>query len=149
MTGVERFVRESNRIEGISREPLQRELDAHAAFLALPTVTVEDLESFVSLIAGVPLRRAVGQDVSVGSHVPPPGGPEIERDLARLLDVANADNDPYEVHVSYELLHPFLDGNGRSGRVLWAWQMRRLGRDPFSLPFLHRFYYQSLDAARA
>jgi hypothetical protein len=147
-TAMERFVRESNRIEGILREPLQREIDAHAAFLALRMVTLADLEAFVADIAGVPLRRVVGQDVRVGGHVPPPGGPVIERELNYLLRDVATGRSPYEVHVDYELLHPFMDGNGRSGRVLWAWQMRDQGQDPFSLPFLHRFYYQTLDAAR-
>jgi len=41
-----------------------------------------------------------------------------------------------------------MDGNGRTGRAIWAWQMQRLGRDPFALPFLHRFYYQTLEAIR-
>ena len=48
-----------------------------------------------------------------------------------------------ETHVRYELLHPFLDGNGRSGRALWLWLM---GQAP--LGFLHTFYYQTLSAAR-
>lgn len=48
---------------------------------------------------------------------------------------------PWEVHIAYEMLHPFTDGNGRSGRMLWAWQMRN-----FPLDFLHTFYYQTLNA---
>lgn len=52
---------------------------------------------------------------------------------------------PMRAHVEYETLHPFMDGNGRSGRVLWAWQMRRDGRDPLQLGFLHAFYYQALN----
>jgi Fic family protein len=55
---------------------------------------------------------------------------------------------PYQQHHQYESLHPFTDGNGRSGRTIWAWHMMRVGRDPFALPFLHRFYYQALEAGR-
>lgn len=146
---LRRFVVESNRIEGIERPPTEAEISAHAAFMSLRRVTVKDLEGFVAMVAGRPLRRALGQNVRVGSHLPPPGGPEIERRLEHILAIVNTrSGDPYAVHVSYELLHPFLDGNGRSGRVLWAWHMSQIGRDPFSLPFLHRFYYQALDAAR-
>lgn len=143
------FVDESNRIEGIRRAATDYEIAAHAAFMVLREVTVADMESFVTEVAARPLRRAVGQDVYVGNHRPPPGGPGIEPELRSILAVANAgDWTPYDVHVAYETLHPFMDGNGRSGRVLWAWQMRNEGLDPFSLPFLHRFYYQSLDGGR-
>lgn len=143
------FVRESNRIEGILRDPTENEVIAHAAFLPLRTVAVKDVESFVAEVAARPLRRSPRQNVRVGAHLPPQGGPQIERDLADLLEAANGRHlNPYEVHVRYELLHPFMDGNGRSGRVLWAWQMLREEQDPFALPFLHRFYYQTLDASR-
>ena len=142
------FVCESNRIEGIVRDPTGHEIDAHYAFLALPRVRVADVEAFVRVIAAVPLRRAVGQDVSVGTHVPPHGGPEIDDLLSDVLASANGNGTPWDVHCQYELLHPFMDGNGRSGRALWAWMMLREGRNPFGLPFLHRWYYQTLDAAR-
>jgi Fic family protein len=146
---LEAFIAESNRIEGINRATTEGEIVAHAALLVLRTITVADLEGFVAEIAAVPLRRARGQDVRVGSYFPPPGGPLVEAHLAEILDEAMVGNvTPFETHVAYEKLHPFLDGNGRSGRALWAWQMGRDGYNPFSLPFLHRFYYQSLDGSR-
>jgi len=51
-------------------------------------------------------------------------------------------------HFFLDTIHPFIDGNGRSGRVLWAWQEQRAGRDPFALSFLQRWYYDSLDEGR-
>ena len=71
-------------------------------------------------------------------------GAEIEVKQQRILDEANLGSiDPWWTHCLYEELHPFLDGNGRSGRVLWLWQQR--GRPTPPLLFLHRFYYESLD----
>lgn len=143
------FVRESNRIEGITRPPTPAEIKAHKAFLAEREASVGALERFVTGVAARPLRDTAGMDVRVGSHFPPPGGPAIRSELTALVTAINAcDLTPFAAHIAYETLHPFMDGNGRSGRVLWAWQMRRDGLDPFALPFLHRFYYQTLDAKR-
>jgi Fic/DOC family len=74
-------------------------------------------------------------------------GPNIIRRLQRILSNANeASRSPWSVHIAFETLHPYMDGKGRTGRAIWAWQMQGLGHDPFTLPFLHRFYYQTLDA---
>ena len=142
------LIRESNGIEGLHREPTQDEYYAHEAFLVLRTVTVADLEWFVSVVQpGAALRRQKGQNVWVGGHPAPPGGPGIESALLELLrDVGHSDSDAYDIHCRYESLHPFTDGNGRSGRVLWLWMMGGLEAVP--LGFLHHWYYQSLDAWR-
>lgn len=144
------FIRDSNAIEGVHRDPIEREISAHETFLDLKEVTVPDLERFVDAVAGASLRTLPGMNVVVGPHRPPPGGPKIEAELSELLSsiVDLGLCTPWEIHVEYEGLHPFMDGNGRSGRVLWAWQMLREGRDPFVLPFLHTAYYQALEVSR-
>jgi len=64
--------------------------------------------------------------------------------LENILVLAHYDRThAFEVHLDYEHLHPFTDGNGRSARMLWAWQMRE-----FPLGFLHTFYYQALSLRR-
>lgn len=143
------FVAESNRIESIHRDPLPQEIEAHETFLALEEIRVEHLETFVGDVAGASLRRLPGMDVIVGSHEPPPGGPRIESYLHELLStIQSFDITPWEAHVEYETLHPFSDGNGRSGRVLWAWQVAKEGRDPFVLPVLQLLYYAALEGSR-
>jgi Fic/DOC family len=147
MSALENFVRESNLIEGIDRAPEDYELEAHRRLLACDYLTIKSIEDFVFDICGQRCRTEPGMNVRVGPHLPPLGGPQIAEDLQVLLDAINLRKfDPFAAHIRYEKLHPFMDGNGRSGRAIWAWMMQREGSDPFALLFLHRFYYQSLDA---
>jgi hypothetical protein len=143
------FVRESNRIESIHREPTEPEIQVHQDLIELSLVTPGDLEKFVSIVQpGAVLRDRVGLDVRVGQHCPPRGGPRVANELAELLVQAATCRavTPRSIHVWYETLHPFTDGNGRSGRALWAWQMLREQRWPgIRLGFLHAYYYQTLE----
>lgn len=137
------FVAESNRIEGIHRV-LDSEVDATAAFLKLETVRVQDLSALVAVFApGHRLRDKPGLNVRVGNYCPPPGGPLILSSLENLLyNVDCGSVTPFQAHLRYEALHPFTDGNGRSGRALWLWVMKGIA----PLGFLHMFYYQTLAA---
>lgn len=140
------FVAESNRIEGLATTTSQ-EVEAHEDFLRLEVPTVGGLETLVSVLApGHRLRREVGYNVRVDTHIAPPGGPDIEPELNNLLDrIAKGYLTAFSAHCQYETLHPFTNGNGRSGRALWLWQMIRPPYNyDLSLKFLHMFYYQAL-----
>lgn len=140
------FIRESNRIEGILRDPTGEEVEEFYRFLRLDRVYAEDVVKFVSIYQpDAQLRDHHGLNVCVGSHIAPPGGQEIAIRLDRILSDAKKGASPYRIHCEYETLHPFTDGNGRSGRALWAWQMVNHGHHPgLRLGFLHAFYYQTL-----
>lgn len=144
------FLFESNRIEGIMRPPLAAERAAFEVFyMDLAPVSAQSLGDLQAVFApGHPLRERVGMDVRVGSHIAPAGGPRILPRLQALLRRMRASHDPWKIHCDFEVLHPYLDGNGRTGRMLWAWHMAAVGQDPFGLSFLHRFYYQTLERSR-
>ena len=135
------FVRESNLIEGIDRSPTPDEIRAHVTFLGLP-LSIGSLRNFVRTVQpGAKYRQRKGMDVRVGYHIPPAGGRHITTVLARLL---SAKLSAYDRHLEYEALHPFTDGNGRSGRALWLRDVGGISEVP--LGFLHTFYYQTLAA---
>lgn len=149
------FIAESNQIEGIFRV-LAEEVGATEKFLMLERLTMEDICELQAVYApDKPIRDRPGMNVQVGNYVAPMGGRSIVVELMTIVGKLNKakpglHDNPWKMHVAFEHIHPFMDGNGRTGRTLWAWHMLRLGLDPFALPFLHRFYYQTLenDAAR-
>lgn len=136
------FIEESNQIEGINRPPTDGELSEFNRFMDLQEVTVADLQSFAQVYEpGSRLRLHKDQNVQVGGYEAPPGGQKILYELQNLL--SDLDKiDPFTLHNKFQHLHPFTDCNGRSGRMLWAWQTRDA-----PLGFLHTYYYQSLQIA--
>lgn len=139
------FIKESNHIEGIKRKPLKAEIEEYQRFMALDEINIIDLKQFVSVYQpNARLRDKVGLDVMVGGYYPPRGGKEILSRLEIFISHINQSQLPaYETHQEYERLHPFTDGNGRSGRMCWMWRMREA-----PLGFLHTWYYQSLKYGR-
>ncbi len=142
------FITESNKIEGIHRAPIRLELAISRHFLALPEILLGDVQNIVDVFQpGARIRDRIGMNVRVGEHVPPKGGFEIPELLKAILVKANPNRHSfgaYLTHQQFETLHPFTDGNGRSGRLLWLWQMQSVA----PVGFLHKFYYQSLQYSR-
>ena len=147
---MQKFIYESNAIEGIYRAPSALEVSSFRIFMEMPELTFDDVLVLQAVFAPAkPLRSEPYMNVRVGDHIAPPGGIAIPLRLKEIIADANAGDNPWQTHVDFESLHPFIDGNGRTGRAIWAWHMQRLGRDPFNLSFLHRFYYQTLENSKA
>ena len=140
------FVKESNDIEGIYGFT-DSDIGAHEHFLNLERIRVSDLEYFVSIVQpGAVIRDQPGMDVRVDDHIPMAGGPKIVEGLEALLIGINKNAGPFESYCAYEYLHPFMDGNGRSGRAIWLWVMAQRGKIRHGTLFLPQFHYQSLDS---
>ena len=129
-------------------------------------ITHEDLFELNRRLAGDVMDqgeagRYRSMQVRVGRHVPP--GPEFVSGLMReLLDWWNGPSKEWSpvissgiLHYQFEDIHPFADGNGRSGRMLALWELYRRGFDTHHIFSIDEFYwedrpryYQQLDAVR-
>lgn len=142
------FLIESNKIERIRNDISPAQFQAAESFLQADEVDLEALCAFVEdFQSGAALRDQKGMNVKVGQDFLPLGGIQVVGRLKRLLEKVNTNtHSPFAVHIRYEYLHPFMDCNGRSGRILWAWQMLHFDYQPgIDLGFLHAFYYQTLQ----
>ena len=84
--------------------------------------------------------------VRVGSHIAP-APEEVTERLEKMLTEYNAEN--YEniikriakLHLTFEYIHPFVDGNGRIGRVINNYLLIREGFVPINIKFIDRKKY--------
>jgi hypothetical protein len=100
--------------------------------------------------------------VRVGRYVPPPPA-DVSGLMFELLTWWNkeaANLSPVLssaiVHYRFEAIHPFADGNGRTGRALALWELYRRGFDTHHIFSVDEFYwenrpryYAALDACAA
>jgi len=82
-------------------------------------------------------------DVTVGGRLCPE--PFLAQQMAYnwLLDMIDHKEtlDPKEMHVRFEKIHPFVDGNGRTGRMLMWWHELQLKKRPTLIKFNERQKY--------
>ena len=86
--------------------------------------------------------------VRVGRYLPPPPD-EVSGLMFELLEWWNRDSLALSpvlssaiVHHRFETIHPFADGNGRTGRALALWDLYRRGFDSHHIFSVDEFYWE-------
>jgi Fic family protein len=129
-------------------------------------LTHEDIFRLHKIIAGEVMDQGTAGRyrtiaVRVGRYLPPPPG-DVSGLMFELLAWWNAEAARLSpvlssaiLHYRFEAIHPFADGNGRTGRALALWELYRRGFDTHHIFSVDEFYwedrlryYAALDAVR-
>lgn len=100
--------------------------------------------------------------VRVGTYLPPPAE-DVSGLMFELLEWWNKKSQEISpilssaiVHYRFEAIHPFADGNGRTGRLLALWELYRRGFDSHHIFSVDEYfwedrprYYAALQAVRS
>jgi Fic family protein len=131
---MEQHIRESNLIEGIDDPKADKQSMKAWKWLETRVGINEQvlLELHKRITAGQLPESESGHfrtiQVYVGNHTPPLAFIVPERVDAWLRNFML--DTPKSAHVAFEIIHPFVDGNGRTGRMLMWWHELKLGQKP-------------------
>ena len=152
MGDITQFLQESNWIENeFSSKALEQSLQAWGWMIGQSEITSFNLrqahqllmEGLLSPIEAGGFRTV---HVRVGNRMCPAPDlvPSLVEDWISVHSGAKTEEEIKQAHIAFEHVHPFIDGNGRVGRILMNWQ-----RVKNNLPILiihtgyeQRSYYQ-------
>ena len=135
------FLEESNAIEGVyDKNSLDQARLAWEFAVGLDRIEYTDLLHIHALLMVNLNQRIAGTirkvDVTVGGWLCPNPG-SVRRRLFQFLPMLNMPLDNMidgikedacrANHIAFEKIHPFEDGNGRVGRILYNWQRIKNG----------------------
>jgi Fic family protein len=153
MVNIREFIRESNAIESVHDEAaVTKSLEAWDFLKSVDTLTHDTIKGGHELILEDRQPEIAGAyrniQVHIGEQLPPPPV-AVEGEMERLLTWTPSD--PLAAlhwHIAFEHIHPFADGNGRIGRLLYLWQCsEQLDSEPIIWRADDREGYYDLFAA--
>ncbi|MDR2582887.1 MAG: Fic family protein [Fibromonadaceae bacterium] len=148
----------------IDKKPLREHLEAtqhrdafyHVCDLVSKKVpltekTIKDIHSII--LNDRPTDRGVYRNMPVrisgSTHIPPNYVkiPELMKDLISWYGKTKPTvKQIAELHIRFECIHPFIDGNGRIGRLLANLELMKIGYPPVDIKYADRKeYYDSLN----
>lgn len=101
-------------------------------------------------------QNYIGSRLETAHYIPPPADliPQLMDDLVSLLQYEPEEVKEVSVlmrapiaHVQFEAIHPFLDGNGRTGRLLLPLMLHAAGEPPLHLATFLKVRQQEYYAA--
>ena len=127
-----------------------RYVEKHAA---KKTIRHDDLFELHRILAGEVMDQGEAGRyrtiaVRVGRYVPPPPA-DVSGLMFELLDWWNKQSGKHSpvlssaiLHYCFEAIHPFADGNGRTGRALALWELYRRGFDTHHIFSVDEYYWE-------
>ena len=117
-------------------------------------LTLHDIKQIHSLVLNdEPEHRGIFRSNNVaisGSTFVPPDATQVRVQMELLLERYNSKSDDLftriaVLHLRFEQIHPFANGNGRTGRLLINLELIRAGYLPINVKYTDReLYYQAL-----
>lgn len=140
-------------MEGISLVEEKKELDIEV-LIRLFQIIKESTAGFRTDLQEVFLKRD-GSDAHAGERVytPPLGNALIKEKLNNLIEFLN-DDEKYDfdplikmavAHYQFEAIHPFIDGNGRTGRVVNVLYLVSKGLLKYPVAYFSRYISQNKE----
>lgn len=135
---LEKYIEESNKIEGVhSQEAIEDSINAWKYLNGISEIGDLSHKNLKETHKKILENRQPGVAgeyrncfVRVGDDIPPAPS-EVKSLMDDLLErTPETHQECINWHIDFEKIHPFADGNGRIGRMIYWWQCQNLGIEP-------------------
>lgn len=146
---LEEYFSKSNAIEGVyGEQPIKESIEGWEYLSSKNKITHEHVQKAHNYILKNRQPSIAGEyrdiTVYVGDDTPPE--PSDLRDLLDTLYEEKPETaiEALDWHIRFEKIHPFADGNGRIGRMIYLWHCEEIGVEPIVWSDEERQSYYSL-----